>query len=69
MTGDCLDGIRVLDLTQYLPGPYATQLLADLGARVVKVEPPAGDPMRSSGAAGADGIAESYKALNAGKTR
>lgn len=69
MTTGCLDGIRVLDLTQYLPGPYAAQLLADLGARVVKVEPPAGDPMRRGGAAGADGIAESYKALNAGKTR
>ncbi|WP_254533079.1 CaiB/BaiF CoA transferase family protein [Natrinema gelatinilyticum] len=41
-----LDGITVLDLTQLLPGAYATQLLADMGAEVVKVEPPDGDSLR-----------------------
>ncbi|WP_436933837.1 CaiB/BaiF CoA transferase family protein [Halovenus marina] len=42
-----LDGITVLDLTQLLPGAYATQLLTDMGATVVQVEPPDGDPLRS----------------------
>ena len=45
MTG-LLDGLRVLDFTIWRPGPYATQLLAELGAEVLKVEPPTGDPMR-----------------------
>ena len=41
-----LDGMRVLDAGIWRPVPHATQLLADLGADVVKLEPPAGDPMR-----------------------
>jgi alpha-methylacyl-CoA racemase len=45
--GGLLDGLRVLDLGIWRPVPYATALLAQLGADVIKVEPPAGDPMRA----------------------
>jgi alpha-methylacyl-CoA racemase len=44
--GALLTGVRVLDLSIWRPGPYATQLLVEMGADVVKVEPPGGDPMR-----------------------
>lgn len=68
MFNDCLDGIRVLDLSQYIPGPFATMTLGDLGAEVIKIEPPFGDPMRTAFLTGEDGISPFYKQLNAGKT-
>ena len=63
-----LSGIKVLDLSQYLPGPFAGQILADLGAEVVKVEPPAGDPMRGFMFVDEDGISPFYKQVNGGKS-
>ena len=43
----CLDGVRVVELTTGIAGPYAARFLADQGADVVKVEPPGGDPYRA----------------------
>lgn len=42
-----LEGIRIIDFSQYLPGPHATLRLAEMGAEVIKVESPQGDPARS----------------------
>ncbi|CAA7618374.1 CaiB/BaiF CoA-transferase family protein [Magnetospirillum sp. UT-4] len=67
MLAECLAGIRVLDLSQYIPGPFATQWLSDLGAEVVKVEPPAGDPMATMGPLDGDGTSVFYKLANRNK--
>ena len=60
-------GVRVLDLSAFLPGPLAGLLLADMGAEVLKVEPPAGDAMMAIGPRDATGAPIYYEAVNAGK--
>lgn len=63
-----LDGVRVLDLTRLLPGPYATQLLADAGADVVKVEDTdAGDYARHMPPRTDRGVGAIFDAVNRGK--
>jgi crotonobetainyl-CoA:carnitine CoA-transferase CaiB-like acyl-CoA transferase len=62
-----LHGVRVLDLTSTLSGPYCTLLLAQLGADVVKVEPPAGDVVRQIMPGRSEGMSPVFLALNAGK--
>lgn len=41
-----LEGMRVIEVAYYYPAPYCCKILADLGAEVIKIEPPQGDPMR-----------------------
>ena len=61
-----LDGLRVLDLTQVMAGPFCSMLLCDMGADVIKVEPPAGDSTRRMpGGVGSD--SPSFNAVNRGK--
>jgi crotonobetainyl-CoA:carnitine CoA-transferase CaiB-like acyl-CoA transferase len=59
MSSTLLEGVRILDLGIWRPVPYATQLLVEMGADVIKVEPPGGDPMRV--------FPELFAVLNAGK--
>ena len=61
-------GVRVLDLSAFLPGPLASLLLADMGAEILKVEPPVGDAMTQLGPRDAEGHPLFYEALNAGKS-
>lgn len=63
-----LQGVRVLDLSRYLPGPLAGMLLADLGAEVLKIEAPAGDEMQELGPRDANNQPIFYPSVNAGKT-
>ncbi len=62
-----LAGVRVIDLTSVVFGPLATQVLADYGADVIKIEPPEGDIMRHQGRGGRAGLAPIFLNLNRGK--
>jgi len=62
-----LAGIKIVDLSQYAPGPYTTKLLCNLGATVLKIEPPNGDPLRNMFLSKEEKLSPVYKALNQGK--
>lgn len=62
-----LDGLLVADFSRILAGPYATMLLADLGADVVKVEDPRGDDTRAWMPPVRDGVSTYYLGINRGK--
>ncbi len=62
-----LEGVRVVDVTSSLAGPSCTQLLASLGAEVIKVEPPGGDHARAWGPPFVNGQGAMFLASNAGK--
>jgi len=65
--GTALDGLRVLDLTAVVFGPYASQILADYGADVIKIEPPAGDSTRHTGPAQEPGLSAIFLGINRNK--
>ena len=62
-----LSGVRVIDLSRVLGGPYCTQILGDHGADVIKVEPPQGDETRAWGPPFEAGSAAYYRAINRNK--
>ena len=62
-----LKGLRILDMTGVVLGPFATQMLADWGAEVIKVEPPNGDLVRNSGLYRNRGMASVFLAINRNK--
>ncbi|MDP6774736.1 MAG: CoA transferase [Rhodospirillales bacterium] len=62
-----LDGIRVLDLTSIILGPWSTQIMGDMGADVIKVEAPEGDMLRAIGPAHNPGMAALYLNTNRNK--
>jgi crotonobetainyl-CoA:carnitine CoA-transferase CaiB-like acyl-CoA transferase len=62
-----LAGLRVIDLTGVVLGPYATQILGDYGADVIKIEPPGGDIMRHAGPMKHEGMGHIF--INANRNK
>jgi len=62
-----LNGIRILDLSSVLMGPSATQMLAEMGAEVIKVEPPSGDTTRGIGPGRTSTMGSNFLNMNRGK--
>lgn len=62
-----LSGLKILDLTSVLMGPFATQILADMGADVIKIEPPAGDTVRGIGPMRNPGMGSNFLHVNRNK--
>jgi crotonobetainyl-CoA:carnitine CoA-transferase CaiB-like acyl-CoA transferase len=62
-----LTGVRIVDLTSMVMGPYATQIMADMGADVIKIEPPAGDNTRFISVGPAPGMSGVFVNVNRGK--
>jgi len=67
MLRDALQGLTVLDFTQIAAGPTCTMLLADMGARVIKIEPPEGELGRTLGPAWVGDDSALYHGFNRGK--
>ena len=62
-----LEGIRVLDLSNFLPGPHLTMMMADHGAEVIRIEPPGGEPNRDIGKKYKDGTSVYFSGTHRGK--
>lgn len=63
-----LEGVRVIDLSMFLPGPVLTQIMADHGAQVIRIEPPTGEPARAFGPFDPDGQSIWFRNVHRGKS-